>query len=663
MARSAVAVVALLLFGAPARAQLDPETKGPCLWRVVLAVKPHPQLTPEVRDRLKRDIVATLQPGLGNLGAVEVIDLGDAANHPRDRWEALWVQFDDKGFAALDTPRDLSGAKTHFLKVEHRDGLIHLESRQYDGFTGLSSPLVRTQSTRAPELIGRTAGLMLDRDFGLAGTVAPVAGRTDEVRVLVRGSGLAPVKDFVQVGDVFAVAAVRKTNRPAPAPVRTATGKIVEPPPGSVPPPGLTSTPRDFTLLKVVEVAPDGCRCHVLTRYADAMPQKNAVGYRAMKLGTIKAPVAVRLMGGDGAVYKTASNVTVRATDTDFFAAAGAPPAAVFAFDNPSAQFRSPRPLANVACITVSTGPTQAKQFPVPVMSADPITLPFDNNPEREKRAEFERAVLAAAGWAADARVAQSVCFETVAKLIEKQKNAEALTHAENGFKAADSAVTKLGEELARLDELAKEVPKADGVDAILAKVRQNLDALKAYNAQLGEHVKKIGDVVAREKDPNVGAKEVQAQGINNRIAILLARGDVDEALAAYDQLFALVPNDADVKTRKDALAAEWKVKDDAHQKARDYLLRTWPAVATIPDFRDSLPQVRAAVEVCKKHGDKWTLRKLLTVFAAAAPKLNELAAPLDAASDADRKLLKDANDVGKAMAALELELRKLVDG
>ncbi len=117
------------------------------------------------------------------------------------------------------------------------------------------------------------------------------------------------------------------------------------------------------------------------------------------------------------------------------------------------------------------------------------------------------------------------------------------------------------------------------------------------------------------------------------------------------------------MKARKDALAAEWKVKDDAHQKARDYLLKTWPAVATIPDFKDSLGQVRTAVEVCKRHGDKWTLRKLLTVFSTAAVKLNDLAAPLDAASEADRKLLKDANDVGKAMAALELELRKLVEG
>lgn len=661
MVRCVVAVVGLLLAGSPAFAQLDPEPKQPYRWRVVLAVEPHPLLTPAFRDRLTRDILAALQPRLGALGTVEVIDLGAL---PRDEWEPLWQQFDGKGFAALDAPRDLTGAKTHFLTVAHRDGRIHLEARQYDGFTGLSSPVVRAEATRAPELAGRTAGLMLDRDFGLGGTVEPVAGKPDEVKVLVRGAALGPVKDFVQKGDVFAVAAVRKTNRPAPPPLRTATGKIIPPPPGSVPPPGLTSTPRDFTLLKVEEVAADGgCRCAVLTRYATALPTTGGViGYRAMKLGTVTAPVAVRLVSGEGQVYKTASNVTVRATDTDF-AAAPADAKAVCTFDNPTAQFRTQRALENVACITVATGPTQVKQFPVPILGREPITLPFDMDPAKERRADFERAVLAAAGAAADARVAQSVCFEAVAKLIERQKNGEALARAKGGFAAADATIKGLGDELARLGEEAKSVQKAEGVDAILAKARLNLEALKVSNAQLGGHVQKIGEVVARENDPAAAAKEVQAQSINARIAILLARGDVDEALAAYDQLFALLPDDADVKARKDALAAAWKVKDAAHQKARDYLLKTWPAVATIPDFKDSLPHVRAAVDVCAKHGDTWTLRKLLTVFGTAAVKLNDLVAALDPASGTDRKLFADANEVGKAMAALEADVRKRVGG
>jgi hypothetical protein len=661
MVRRTLAVVVVLLGAAPACAQLDPEPKQPYLWRVVLTTKPHPLVTPEFRERVKRDVLAALQTGLGALGTVEVIDLADL---PRDRWEPLWQQFDDKGFGALDAPRDLTGAKTHFLRIEYRDGKFLLETRQYDGFTGLSSPLVRTQSVRGPEQVGRTAGLMLDRDFGLTGTVEPIAGKADEVKVLVRGAGLGPVTGLVQVGDVFAVSAVRKTNRPAPPPVRTATGKIIAPPLGSVPPPGLTSTPRDFTLLKVTDAAPDGTiRCAVLTRYQTALPVTGGViGYRCMKLGTVKAPVAVRLMSSDGIVYKTASTVSVRATDTGFGPAGAADPKEglkdVCNFHATSAQFRSQRPLSNIACVTVALGPSQAKQFPVPILSEDPITLPFDVDPAKEERAAFERAVLAAASNAADARLAQTVCFEAVAKLIDQQKNGDALARAKAGYEAADAADKGLTDEVARLKE---HLDKAPNAAQLLTKIEQNLTALRAYNAQLKGHIEKIAEVVKRENDPAIAALDVQAQAINARIRLLLADGNVEQALAAYTQLIQLVPDNADVKAQREKLAAEWKVKDDAHQKARDYLLKTWPAVATIQDFKDSLPQLRAAVDTCKKNGDKWALRKLLAVFTAAGSKLNELVAPLDTASEADRKLLADATNAGKVLAALEQELRGFV--
>jgi tetratricopeptide (TPR) repeat protein len=664
MFRCALAAFVVVLFGAaPAFAQLDAEPKQPYLWRVVLSAKPHPLITPDFRDRLKRDIVAGLQTGLGNLGTVEVLDLAEI---PRDKRDPLLEQFDEKGFPALGAPRDLTGAKTHFLRIEYRDGKFLLETRQYDGFTGLSSPLVRAQSVRAPEQVGRTAGLMLDRDFGLAGTVEPIAGRADEVKVLVRGSALGPVDGLVQRGDIFALAAVRKTNRPAPAPVRTATGKIIAPPPGSVPPPGFTSTPRDFTLLKVAEVLADGSlRATVLTRYQTAMPTAGVAGYRCMKLGTVKAPVAVRLMNTDGVVYKTASTVTVRASDVGFPNPAMPDPKEaqkeVCRFQKDTAQFRSDRALNGVACITVSLGPSQSKQFPVPLLSEAPITIPFDVDPAKEERAAFERSVLAAASKAADARQAQTTCFAEVAKLIDKQKNKEALERAVGGFKSAEEADQSGTDELTRLREQSKTVQGGGNADPILAKIEQNIAALRTYNAQLKGHIAKIEEVVKRENDPAVAAKDVQAQALNARITLLLGGGEVEQALAAYDQLIALVPENEDIKTRREKLAAEWKVKDDAHQKARDYLLKTWPAVATIQDFKDSLPVLRSSVDVCKKHGDKWTLRKLLTSFSTAGVKLNDLVTPLDPASETDRKLLADANNAGKVLAALEVELRTFV--
>ena len=43
--------------------------------------------------------------------------------------DSVVQDFAAKGFAALDAPRDLTGVKTHFLRLEVRDGQYHLESR------------------------------------------------------------------------------------------------------------------------------------------------------------------------------------------------------------------------------------------------------------------------------------------------------------------------------------------------------------------------------------------------------------------------------------------------------------------------------------------------------------------------------------------------------
>ncbi|MBY0456481.1 MAG: hypothetical protein K2V38_04030 [Gemmataceae bacterium] len=262
----------------------------------------------------------------------------------------------------------------------------------------------------------------------------------------------------------------------------------------------------------------------------------------------------------------------------------------------------------------------------------------------------------------ADARLGQAVCFDAVAKLIEKQQNAEAFARADNGFKAADGTHKSLTDELARLREQKDVLARSALAPALLEKIQQNLDALKAINDQLAKHVEALEKVVKAERNPAYAAKAAQAEAINTRISVLLGQGDIDEALAAYDLLFTILTGDVDIRKRRDALKAEWEPKDDAHRKARDYLLKEWPKVSTVQDFKDSLPTIRAMVDVCQKVGDKHGLRKLLTIFGAAAVKLNDLVAPLDPANEADKKLFTDANEVGKEMAKLEQQVRDFVN-
>src|SRR5438552_2069921 len=78
--RLLLAASIVLVLGSPAFAQpsLDPEASGPCLWRIVVKTEPHPLLTGAFRDQLRRDLIAALQPAIGPLGTVDVIDLDDA---------------------------------------------------------------------------------------------------------------------------------------------------------------------------------------------------------------------------------------------------------------------------------------------------------------------------------------------------------------------------------------------------------------------------------------------------------------------------------------------------------------------------------------------------------------------------------------------------------
>jgi hypothetical protein len=135
----------------------------------------------------------------------------------------------------------------------------------------------------------------------------------------------------------------------------------------------------------------------------------------------------------------------------------------------------------------------------------------------------------------------------------------------------------------------------------------------------------------------------------------------VDEAINAYDQLVTLRPDDAAVKDRREKLKAEWKPKGDEHAKARDYLLRTWKALGTIQDYKESLGTLSNAVETCKKAGDKYAMRKLLTGFNDFAVKLNDLITPLDGNSDSDRKALEDAKSIRVVVGKLEQEVADFV--
>src|SRR5207244_5548107 len=134
-----------------------------------------------------------------------------------------------------------------------------------------------------------------------------------------------------------------------------------------------------------------------------------------MKLGTVEGPLTVRLVSEHADSQKNFGAVVVRATERGFDAKADAKD--TLQFRDKEGVFRSARDLKHIACVTVSLGPTVTKTFPVPVLGPEPVSLQFETSPKLEEQAAHMRNLLAASVRVADARNAQTVCFEATAAL------------------------------------------------------------------------------------------------------------------------------------------------------------------------------------------------------------------------------------------------------
>jgi hypothetical protein len=651
LAARAAVILGLIATTAPAAPPtVDAEVNDAYRWQVVLKVKPHPLLTAEFRDRLLRDVKTALQSQLGPIGTVETVDLVAV---PAEKREPLWSAFDKDGWPALtaEPARTLTGVKTHFLTLEVKGSVYHLEARQHDGSTGLVSPLLRKGDERSADLVGRKAGLLLAPDFGPVGTV--VAGDEADpngVVVRVRGSALAPAGRFVKPGDLFAVAGVKAAEPPAPKDRGRGLRPSAPPPAG---PPKLVGTPREYTYLRVLLLLANGdCRCAVISRFEKGLPTHfpGVIGVRCLKLPTIEAPVQIKLVDKDGKPHPRASAVAMIAGDAGYAVDPG--PGSGFTFQN--GTFRSPRPLSNIACLSVSLSPTWTERFPVPVYGDGPVTLAFEVDEQKAKRAELERA-----SWALRARVAEAhnsfaTLFSTINGLVLKNNNREALARLRDGLTRGAATEKALA---AELDSLRKQ-PGADAgyAGTQLKDCDAQIQALREWQAKLKEHEARLEE--AAKLDPLKVETEIRARDLKAFIEDLVGKGEVPEALDVFDELIKLTHDDAQ-RLAKENLLKEWAAKTDDHRIAREVILKTWPDAQTLEEFEAAVKKLSPAIRECMKQKDKLGLRKLLNTFNPAYEKLEKLAQGLDVNIKADEERLKSIRKAGEEAHEIEEQVRE----
>jgi len=633
----------------PVAASLDPEVNEAYRWQVVLRAKPHPLLTPTFREQILRDVKAALQSHVGSFGTVETIDLAAVAPEKRD---PLWAAFDKDGWPALtaEPARILTGVKTHFLTLEVKDGVFQLEARQLDGSTGLASPLVRKRSERSADRVGRQAGIILSLDFGPVGTL--VSGEESDpngVIVRIRGSALGPGR-FVKPGDLFAVSGIRKVDPPTVAKDRQRGSKPAALPPAA--PPKLVGTPREFTFLRVTVVSANGdCRCAVISRFEKGLPSHFAgvVGVRCLKLPTVEAPVQIRLVGSDGQAHPRAAAVSVKGGDAGYAVNPGDDSG--FTFQN--GTFRSPRPLSNIACLSVSLSPTWEERFPVPVYGDGPVTLSFEFDEKKAKQAELDRACLTLWGRVAEAHNATTTLYTSLIGLVKTGNNREALVRVKDGVTVATATEKSLTAELEALR-------KRPGANAGYAgtQLKNCEDQIKAFRDVIAQLNGNVAGLEEKAKlDPVKLEKEFRANDLRDLINRQIEIGEVPEALEIYDELIKLT-NDENQKIAKENLLKEWAAKTDDHRIAREVILKTWPDAQSIEDYETAVKKLASAIRECMKQKDRLGLRKLMNTFNPAYAKLEGLAQGLDASIKADEERLKAIQKVSQDAREIEQQVR-----
>ncbi len=618
----------------------EAEPKLPYTWRIVVQSPVHPSLSTPFREQLCKDLKAALLPILGEeLGRIEVVDLRAI---PEKNWEPLWKAFIEGGWPALEKEeaRKLTGIKTHFVKLEVRDGrTFRVEARQLDGSTGIVSPVVRSTETQNADTIARLAGLMIGKDFGPIAVVEAIQDNDKQVSVKFRGGQLPGFDRCVATGDILAFGLVLELPRPG-------GNKSKNEQPAS-----LVGKPQSTTYLRIASKISNGeCRCDLLSGAVNSplITGKNIVGYRAMKVATQETMVRLRLLDPEGKSPPSTTSLEVWATDLAFTGKSTNRDT----LDLQKGFYSSGRPLKNVAFVVVRVGATKSARFVVPLVpGTEPITVRIVIDKADIEKAEYEQLCERLRGRVADAGAAQLELFKALGALIVSAQYDAAMLRATAGAKATETADLILSEELAKLkkNKLVKETYAA----SLLAVSDQQLQILRSGKPELEKKIEDLKMAIAKSNDPVKFEKEFRANEIVRQIQNHVARGEVPEAELLYDQLIELT-NQEEMKAKKAKLIAEWATTNDDHRKARAFLLDKWRKATTLAEYRPLLVELTPTAENFVKNADKLGLRNLLSAIRDSFARLQEQLAPLDENSDTDRDRIKELKVFGAQLHKIE---------
>lgn len=600
----------------------DTEATKPYQLVVVLRVAEHPLLTPLFKEQLQRELGDGLRDALNpDLVQVEVVK-----SHP------ILDEVNQRGLqAALEHYKNADPVKTHIVLVNYVDGKYEIQAGQQDGLTGLATPVVRRARLDDPagrQLVARTAALMVQRDFGLVGTVIGDAPDPNKVRIALKAGKLGvPLDKWVQKNDVFAVVQVNRLG--GSQPVRDAILQVIDPP------------------------DKDGvCLCRLSARHADSDNASRLgsgsgiIGYRCLKLGTADAPLRLRLVNDRGLPH---SKLQVKVSRAGFETAG--PELVHDGSTNREGYIETPKNLANVAFVVVQNGTAVVARIPVPIWEDHVAVRTLVLDPNSTRIAELIALRDQYIRRLDDSLQLQLDLGKKLVELLGKSQHEDALQRAKKGAARLKDDVSVLD---SQKDELLLQVTNAKLPEDISRDLladggrRQHLDRAKT---QLDEFITDWSMQLQRKGERlELKSKIAEARLFKNNEA------NYEKALELYKEAFEKHGKTPELEKEYTDLKAAWELKGPPEfTDARRWIFNTWPELKSPEKIAENLDLARKHFEECRKLGDKLGPRKMLLAGLAQTKIIQEQMAGLRVDREQERQKFESLKTVRE-------NLKKLLD-
>jgi hypothetical protein len=554
----------------PMVARAEEELDKPYDLHIVLHVAEHRLLTDIFRERVAREVRDGMQAALGDLARVSITD-----QHPRLK-SVL-----DRGLEhGLDGWVERDGIKTHFVLIDFTGVYYEVQARQHDGLTGRLSPVVRQDRTRDRDFVPRTASLLIQRDFGLVGTVISAPGGDSPVKVRLQAGALGPLSRWVRKGQVFEII-----------------------PPGS-------TTAIDWSLLQVesppIDENHDGiCICRLWRLGKTA----NILGARCLLLGTTKTHLRLHFVKyvapGHNAPLDVTVTVELRRHDfSEKLTLSRSDRAGWITTEEADGEKGTFEDIVFVSAI-IGLNRATPVNLPIPIVDDRPVLIPVslradDDSLFATQKATWEQNVT-------DSLRVQDNLFRELQELGSKpDARARAIEKAKAGLLRTDADLASLKSDLAEMEKDAAS-RKDNSFNAAAAAKR-----LKPLEESRGILVKYLEDQEKIDREENDPKKKELRHQIEEA---KLAERDLElgKAIALYEKVMAGGIKTPKLEEHVAELRKYWDTKDAKLLEARTFIYKIWPN-QDAAGLKARMSDAKSAFEECKRAGNVVFAKKLVNV-------------------------------------------------